>query len=121
MDYLATKLNRSSLCVLMGVEVSEVDYARMRSEMAFERTEQTDIRKLGLPEKVGLVLWGNITETAGGLLEIDMYQEESHAWERYVPSKYWRDVVQLWIDLRIKNEVGEFQFDDGHYAYENVS
>lgn len=117
MDYLATKLNRSSLCVLMGVEVSEVDYARMRSEMAFE---QTDIRKLGLPEKVGLVLWGNITETAGGLLEIDMYQEESRAWERYVPSKYWRDVVQLWIDLRIKLEIGEYKFD-GKYAYQNVS
>lgn len=122
MDYLATKLNRSSLCVLMGVEVSEVDYARMRAEMAFERTEQTDIRKLGLPEKVGSVLWGNVTETAGGLLGIDMYQEESHAWERYVPSKYWRDVVQLWIDLRIKLEIGEYKFEfDGKYAYQNVS
>ena len=124
LDFLALKLNRASLCMILGVEIADVDYAYWYYEMMWPQNWQSvasQVNTLGLSEKTVDALRRADIDTGGKLQELDMLSEEDQSWSKQVPRKYWPEIVQCWIDLRIKNEVGEFQFDDGHYAYENVS
>lgn len=121
LDFLRVKLNRASLAAILGVETAEVDYdCDEPCYPAIERGAYAHITNLGLPLKVAMTLSYDGIVTAGDLLGVDMTAEEDPAWTKHVPSKYWREVVQLWTDLRIKNEIGEYYFDDG-YAFEKVS
>lgn len=116
-DFLMVKLNRASLAAIFGVPIEEVNYQQFN----VSRSMIADIETLGLPVKVAAALHDGGVRTAIGLLEIDMFSEENQPWTEHVPSKYWRDVVQLWFDLKIRHEIGEYQFNGGGYAYQNVS
>lgn len=124
LDFLALKLNRAALCAILGVEIADVDYAYWYDEMRWPKNWQSvasQVNTLGLSEKAANALCRAGVDTVGKLQELDMFSEEEQPWSKRVPSKYWSEIVQAWIDLRIKNEIGEFQFEDGCYAYEKVS
>lgn len=124
LDFLALKLNRAALCTILGVEIADVDYAYWYYEMMWPKDWQSvdsPVSALGLSVKAVDALCKAGIDTVGKLQELDMHSEEEQPWSRQVPSKYWPEIVQCWIDLRIKNEIGEYQFNGGGYEYQNVS
>ncbi len=76
---------------------------------------------LGLSEKAADALFKAGIDTVGKLQELDMFSEEEQPWSKQVPSKYWPEIVQAWIDLRIKNEVGDYEFNGGYVYRQKVS
>lgn len=121
LDYLRVKLNRASLCAIFGVEITEVDYWRLKKDLGIERAMIADIESLGLPSKVAMALREAEVPNASALLALDMNSEEEQPWTKCVPSKYWPDVVQLWIDLRIEFEIGDYEFNGGYVYQQKVS
>lgn len=124
LDFLALKLNRAALCAILGKEIAEIDYDHWYYAMRWPKDWQSAdsrVSALGLSVKAVDALCKAGIDTVDKLQELDMLSEEDQPWSRQVPSKYWPEIVQAWIDLRIKNEVGEYKFEDGCYAYEKVS
>jgi len=120
-DFLLVKLNRASLCAILGTTIADVNYEQLIDGQWVGWSRTADIGTLGLPLKVAEALREGGILLACYVLALDMYSEEDQPWTKCVPSKYWRDVVQLWFDLRIKYEVDEFRFENGRYAYDKVS
>lgn len=124
LNFLALKLNRAALCAILGVEIADVNYVYWYHQIMWPQDWQagaSQLGTLGLSKKVVEALCKAGIDTVGKLQELDMFSEEEQPWSKQVSSKYWPEIVQAWIDLRIKNEVGEYQFDGGGYAYQNVS
>lgn len=124
LDFLALKLNRTSLCAILGVEVADVNYDYWYYQVMWPQNWQSvvsQVSTLGLSKKAVEALCKAGIDTVGKLQELDMFSEGEQPWSKQVPRRYWPEIVQAWIDLRIKNEIGEFQFNGGGYTYQNVS
>lgn len=90
LDFLTLKLNRASLCTILGKEIAEVDYDHWYYAMRWPKNWQSaasQVDTLGLSPKAVDALFEAGIDTVDKLLAIDMLAEEEQPWSKQVPSK----------------------------------